>query len=251
MSGTVVVAPHPDDEVLGCAAVLYEASVTVVHITDGVPPWTAESDRLQLRSQRQAESAEAWECLSSRVDCIRLGFSDLTAWQGVEDVARSLTDVLDSVAAENIYVPAYQSGHPDHDATYLAGALARQRLGEDDRRSWGVYGLYGFDEARQLRFGWLPPAAYSSIEVKADRKELLAAKTKALRRYRSQIWQDSAVDLWLRDPVPEQFAPLPTRWDRLPALPSFYDEALGFGRYGASASAVAAAFQRILTQQAG
>jgi LmbE family N-acetylglucosaminyl deacetylase len=250
MSGTVVVAPHPDDEVLGCAAVLYDGSVMVVHVTDGVPPWTAVTDRAGLESRRQAESAEAWACLSSQVDCVRLGFGDLAAWQAVPEIADSLTSVVDSVAAEAVYLPAYQRGHPDHDATYLAGALARRNLAEDGRRTWWVYGLYGFDESRRLRFGWLPPAAYDQIEVRGNGATLLAAKVQALGCYVSQLWPDSALDLWIRDPVPEEFAPLPSQWDRLADLPCFYDEELGFGRHGASASTVESAFQRALGTRA-
>ena len=60
MGGTVVVAPHPDDEVLGCSAVLLGASATVVHVTDGVPPWTAATEWDSVRSARRTESERAW-----------------------------------------------------------------------------------------------------------------------------------------------------------------------------------------------
>lgn len=248
LSGAVVVAPHPDDEVLGCSAVLHRAEVTVVHVTDGVPPWTAETDRVGLESRRAAESVEAWSCLSSRVECIRLGFGDLLAWKAVEEIAKSLTSLLDSMDADEVYLPAYQLGHPDHDATYLAGALSRRDLGEETTRTWWVYGLYGFDQSRQLTFGWLPPDTYSPVEVRAGDHQVLAAKTKALRCHKSQLWPDSALDLWIRSPVAEQFALLPARWERLPRLPCFYEEALGFGRHGASAAAVQSAFHSILAE---
>ena len=37
MSRVAVLAPHPDDEVLGCASVMVEHDTLVVHVTDGVP----------------------------------------------------------------------------------------------------------------------------------------------------------------------------------------------------------------------
>jgi LmbE family N-acetylglucosaminyl deacetylase len=247
---TVVIAPHPDDEVLGCAAMLYRTSATVVHVTDGVPPWTPPDEGEGVRSTRQAESTRAWESLSSQVERVRLGFGDLVAWQAVGEICDSLCEVIAAAGATRVYLPAYQRGHPDHDASYLAGALARERLPEAANRTWWVYGLYGFDPERRLRFGWLPPDPYGPSEARAD-EELLEAKGHALRQYSSQVWPGSALDLWLCDPVAEWFAPLPARFDALPGVPCFYDEELGFGRHGASMAAVESAFHRVLAARAG
>jgi LmbE family N-acetylglucosaminyl deacetylase len=251
MSRQLVVAPHPDDEVLGCSSVLYGSSVTVVHVTDGVPPWTAGAERERLETQRGAESSDAWAALSSRVHRIQLGFPDLTAWQAVPDVADSLATAITVVEPEEVYLPAYQAGHPDHDASCLAGLLARQRVAATQPRAWWVYGLYGFDDDRGLRFGWLHPGLYRPIEVRGDTPDLLSSKAEALRRFTSQMWPESALDLWIRHPVPEQFAPLPDAWERLPGLPCYYDEELGFGDHGASAAAVQAAFERVLPGWSG
>jgi LmbE family N-acetylglucosaminyl deacetylase len=247
---TTVVAPHPDDEVLGCSAALFGASATVVHVTDGVPPWTASNGRDGLRSARQTESARAWASLSSRVDCVRLGFEDLGAWQLVEEVAGCLAGVIGSRATDRVYLPAYQRGHPDHDATYIAGALARQQLGCPSGIQWWVYALYGLDAERRLRFGWLPPEMYGPAEVRADRAGILETKGQALHQFTSQVWPGSVLDRWLQHPMPEQVAPLPTTWDSVPTLPCFYDEELGFARHGASAAEVEAAFTRALVTRA-
>jgi LmbE family N-acetylglucosaminyl deacetylase len=168
------------------------------------------------------------------------------AWQDVEEISDSLCEVIGSSGPTDVYLPAYQRGHPDHDATYLAGAIARDRLGDEPGRTWWIYGLYGFDESRRLRFGWLPPQTYGRSRQLGEQAELLRIKGNALRQFSSQLWPGSALDLWLRSPAGERVAPLPVHWDRLPALPSFYDEQLNFGRHGASAPAVEAAFRRVL-----
>ena len=247
----LVVAPHPDDEVLGCASVLYRSSVTVVHVTDGVPPWTEGDDRNHLAAQRGAESADAWAVLSSQVNRIQLGFGDLAAWRVVDQIVPSLAAVISAVATDEVYVPAYQAGHPDHDASYLASVLVREMLGSDPGPTWWVYGLYGFDEARRLRFGWLPPALYGPIEVRGNEPDFLRTKAEALRCFTSQVWPDSALDQWIQTPAPERFAPIPAGWNRLPALPSYYEEELGFDRHGASAAAVESAFRQALTSEPG
>jgi LmbE family N-acetylglucosaminyl deacetylase len=242
----MVVAPHPDDEVLGCSSMLIRSRVTVVHVTDGVPPWTAPDERLELETQRGRECIEAWSVLASRIDRVQLGFADLGAWQAVEQIADSLAGVIDAAGCEELYLPAYQGGHPDHDASYLAGMVARHRLGPRPAQAWWVYGLYGFDESRRVRFGRLPPGLYGPIQTRGQDADFLRTKADALHRFTSQVWPDSALDLWIHDPVPEQFAPLPASWDRLPELPCYYDEELGFARHGASALAVAESFNQVL-----
>jgi len=238
MSGRLVVAPHPDDEVLGCSSVLYRSAVTVVQVTDGVPPWTEARDREGLRRLREKESSDGWTALSTEVTRVRLGFEDLAVWRVVDRIVPSLVGAICSASPDEVYLPAYQAGHPDHDATYLAGVLARKILGAEPGPIWWVYGLYGFDDSRHFQSGWLPPDLYGEIEVRGDGPEFLRRKGEALGRYTSQIWPNSALDRWIQNPAPERFAPVPAGWSRLPELPSFYDEELGFGRYGASAATV-------------
>ena len=246
MSRKLVVSPHPDDEVLGCSSVLHRSSVTVVHVTNGVPPWTAAEDRGHLEAQRGAECLDAWASLSSEVSRVQLGFDDLAAWRVVNEIAPSLAKAISSAGANEVYLPAFQAGHPDHDASYLAGVLAREMSGVDPGITWWVYGLYGFDDSRRLRFGWLPPDLYGDIDVRGEESAFLRTKGEALGRFTSQIWPNSALDRWIQDPVPERFAPVPASWARLPTLACYYEEELGFARHGASAAAVEEAFGRVL-----
>jgi LmbE family N-acetylglucosaminyl deacetylase len=244
VSATLLVAPHPDDEVLGGSAIMRDGPVTVVHVTDGVPPWIDPRERSAVRSTRRAECVQAWRTLSAEPECVNLGYPDLRAWQSVGELAVSLRQVALASSAETVFLPAYQRGHPDHDATFLAGALAAESLAGRGI-AWWVYGLYGLDSSRRLRFGWLPPAAFPAVVGRGD-LDLLSVKGQALRQFSSQLWPDSALDRWLGNPSPERFAPLPPRWRRIPAWPSFYDEELGFARHGAGAAVVEASFAREL-----
>jgi len=244
VTATLIVSPHPDDEVLGATSVLRAGPVTVVHVTDGVPPWTGASEQSQVRAARRAECEAAWRSLAAEVDEISLGFADLRAWRSVPEIARSLSQVASATGAARVYLPAYQRGHPDHDATFLAGALAADSLAGQDI-DWKVYGLYGLDPGRRLRFGWLPRGHYPDQQPEGA-SDLLAAKDAALRQFTSQLWPGSALDKWLTEPSPEHFAPLPPNWRQIPDLPSFYDEQLGFARYGAGLATVEAEFLPLL-----
>jgi LmbE family N-acetylglucosaminyl deacetylase len=249
VSSTLLVAPHPDDEVLGGSAVMRDGPVTVVHVTDGVPPWIDAAERSTWRSARQAECVRAWRTLSAEAECVHLGYPDLRAWQSVTELAVSLREVALASSAGTVFLPAYQRGHPDHDATFLAGALAAESLAGRGI-AWWVYGLYGLDSDRRLRFGWLPPTPFPTAVGRGD-PDLLSVKGQALRQFTSQLWPDSALERWLSNPSPEQFAPLPRHWRRIPPGPSFYDEELGFGRHGAAAAVVEATFARVLGAAAG
>jgi LmbE family N-acetylglucosaminyl deacetylase len=244
MSATLFIAPHPDDEVLGGSAVMRDGPVTVVHVTDGVPPWTDALERSAVRSARQAECSRAWRTLSADAKRVDLGYPDLRAWKSVDELAGSLREVVEISSAETVFLPAYQRGHPDHDATFLAGALAAEGLAGRGIK-WWVYGLYGLDSSRRLRFGSLPAAEFSGV-VSRGESELLSVKGHALRQFSSQLWPDSALDRWLGNPSPEQFAPLPERWRCIPAGPCFYDEELGFARHGAGVAVVEATFAPVL-----
>ena len=126
-----MVAPHPDDEVLGCAAALHRAAATVIHVTDGVPPWTVADayERVSVCPPGRVRPGVGLP-LSSQVELHPLGFGDLVAWQAVEDISDSLCDVIGPSGVTDVFLPAYQRGHPDHDATYLAGAMAREPAGQ-------------------------------------------------------------------------------------------------------------------------
>ena len=79
----IVVAPHPDDEVLGASGILTSRPCTVVFATDGVPP---DSPDGTLGDTRVAESRVAHEHLGARVDdIVRLQFTD----QRVADVVKT------------------------------------------------------------------------------------------------------------------------------------------------------------------
>lgn len=128
----VVVAPHPDDEVLGVGGTIARlvglgVRVTVVAVTDGEashPGRVAE-----LRRTRAGERAEALRRLGldvggaspwgKRVDIRRLGLPD----GGVD--ARAVADGVRPLlaAGDVLLAPWRHDGHPDHDACGEAAVL--------------------------------------------------------------------------------------------------------------------------------
>jgi N-acetylglucosamine malate deacetylase 2 len=131
-----VVIAHPDDETIGCGALLTRTSaVPVILLTDGAPRNLGDAARLGFASAAdyaQARRAELRKVLEiaeipdNRL--IALGLADQTAADRMADLARRLADVFTSHNTHIVLTHAYEGGHPDHDAAALAVQLAAELL---------------------------------------------------------------------------------------------------------------------------
>jgi LmbE family N-acetylglucosaminyl deacetylase len=237
--GVIVVAPHPDDEVLGASTLLTSGPVTVVYVTDGVPPDARDPT---LAAARLAEAREAHRILGATSDVVRFGVADQRVTDAVDFLASRLDELVRERRARDIYIPAYQRGHPDHDATHVAGHLARQRSGRDaPGLRWQVYALYGLTDDGEARVGALGPEYAADLRTAAADGHALDRKARALRAFVSQRPDDSVLALWLRDPVPEQFAGLGDLRTGLPPRRCFYDEVFEFRQFGIDPDAITTA----------
>lgn len=131
----VVVAPHPDDEVLACGGLMAMhlargGDVFVIAVTDGEashaasPLWDAQS----LAATRCAESIKGLRLLGlGDVTVHRLGMPDGQVAQNTLDLSLQLQRVLHP--ADVVITTWRKDGHPDHDATGLAASLACSSVG--------------------------------------------------------------------------------------------------------------------------
>jgi len=132
----IVLAPHPDDETLGCGAAICRkldagSRVAVVLATDG--RHSHHSARLgpdELVGKRMAEFREACARLGvPEHDLHLLGYEDGT----LDDRTDSLTDEVAALIARydpaELLVPDATDGHPDHRALHDATLAAARRTG--------------------------------------------------------------------------------------------------------------------------
>jgi LmbE family N-acetylglucosaminyl deacetylase len=125
----LVVAPHPDDEILGCggAVALHLDRGDVVHValvTAG-DQGGAAGERLD-ESRRASAGLGAPGGPTTRVTC--LGAPD-GGVAGDRDLVRRLAALVDAVRPRVVYAPSPFEMHPDHVASLdaVAGALAGRR----------------------------------------------------------------------------------------------------------------------------
>lgn len=131
----VVVAPHPDDEVLAAGGLLALAtqigrSIALVAVTDGAAShpasrlWPAE----RLAAERPRETLAALAALGAHPQAlVRLGLPDGGLVAQEAELARQLQAVL---RPRDVVITTWQfDGHPDHEATGRAAAQAARAVG--------------------------------------------------------------------------------------------------------------------------
>ncbi|GAC1313337.1 MAG: hypothetical protein NVSMB16_10120 [Acidimicrobiales bacterium] len=136
MDGAIVVAPHPDDETIGCGgllALLGRAGVptSVIFATDGEATRGSPAPPAEVAALRRAEAQRACEVLGvASVSFLHLadGHLDLA---GPE-----LTGAIRTAgqgSSGTLLCPWFGDGHPDH--TAVTEAVVRSGLA-DDREVW-------------------------------------------------------------------------------------------------------------------
>lgn len=188
--GLVVLAPHPDDESLGCGALLREAAaagrgVAVVVVTDGCRSHRA-STRIgpaRLAAIRAREVREAVARLHPAIRLVRLGYPDWgtpTDPSGIAAAIARIGAVIADVAASALVATWRGDPHSDHVATAaLAREVAATRPG---LRLWS-YPIWGRFTDRP---GPGPDAAGAAI-LRLDPGPHRAAKAAAIASHRSQM----------------------------------------------------------------
>jgi LmbE family N-acetylglucosaminyl deacetylase len=182
----VVVAAHPDDEVLGfggAIATLAAAGVAVhtVCLTDGEASHgpATPSARAQLAARRRGELAAALDELGALPRPVHAGLPD-TAVDEHEDEARAvIRRLLDDTGAAVCVAPWENDLHSDHEA---AGRAAR-RAGRDAETPVWSYPVWMWHWARphDVRVPWHRAAVLPLPEEVLDRKKA------ALARFTSQL----------------------------------------------------------------
>lgn len=184
MSSLLVVAPHPDDEALGCggivaANIVAGNEVEVLFLTSGEYGCPG-MDIAKAAAIREAEARAASMVLgSSIVDFWRLPDGRLAYNEEIRD---RLIDLIEDINPDTIFVTHERESHPDH---RVAGRLVREAVGKlENKPQVLTYEV------------WTPL-------TKADRlfniSGVIDKKTQAIRAHTSQVnrqsFDDSAIAL--------------------------------------------------------
>jgi N-acetylglucosamine malate deacetylase 1 len=197
-------APHPDDEVVACgiAAMRARAAAIPVHVlylTTGVPPRRGYDARVARRREEALATA-------ALLGLLPVGFRRTPARRLRHELDAALDDVdtaLRSCSASELWVPAFEGGHQDHDA---ANALATSFVDWLPVREFAAYNFAG-GRVRANRFA---DRRGGETAIHATPGEA-ALKRQALALYASERGNLRNVDVrqeaWRKLPVRDYDAP--------------------------------------------
>jgi LmbE family N-acetylglucosaminyl deacetylase len=202
VASALVVAPHPDDEALGCGGtvallVRHRAAVHVVFVTDGGAshPSHPSASRLDIAALRRAEARLATGALGVAWERVffldeRDGTLGDLGEERARDVVARIAGLLTRLAPEAILLPCRRDGSSEHAASFdlVSRALRHARL-----------------SPRMLEFPvwswWNPllllrPMLTCRSVWRLDLRDVREAKARAIASYASQT-----------DPIPPETVP--------------------------------------------
>jgi N-acetylglucosamine malate deacetylase 1 len=169
----LVIAPHPDDETLGCGGTLCRHAeagdhICLVFLTSG-ELGLKQHPRETAWSIRETEARTAAGILGAS----ELHFLRCSDWMLGEEVSRASGLLKPIVSAQNpdlIYLPHPEEDHPDHQAALrVLRAALRHRRRPPRLRGYEV---------------WTPMNRFDHVQ---DITRFMSRKLKALRAHQSQL----------------------------------------------------------------
>lgn len=138
MQRTLILAAHPDDEVVGLGTQLAQfEDIHILHITDGAPGDMRDAASHGFRTRSDYAEARRGELLAALrlagiapERCCCLGVADQRASYEMAAIARRLRDVFVGLEPALVYTHPYEGGHPDHDAAAFAARCACRLMGQ-------------------------------------------------------------------------------------------------------------------------
>jgi len=177
--GLLVIAPHPDDEALGCGALIAAAAtekrpIRIIVVTDGAGshPKSKQYPPHRLRAQRREESRAGVAALGVDAETVRfLSLPDrATPLSGpsADAAVDAIVEEALKVRAKALFVTWRNDAHSDHQAAYKMARRAQENL--KNVRLF-EYSIWGRDLPPEIELPTSPSGWRFSIDAFHARKQ--------------------------------------------------------------------------------
>lgn len=134
-SRILILVPHPDDEIVGFCAALRRAQedgakIFTLYLTHGcierAALWPWQRHRHEDFVARRLCEAENAACF---LDITPIGFTARPArhlWREMRAVFEEIKKAVKDYAIDQLWTPAYEGGHPDHDALNAVASVFKR-----------------------------------------------------------------------------------------------------------------------------
>ncbi|MVZ98258.1 PIG-L family deacetylase [Sphingorhabdus sp. IMCC26285] len=183
MGKVLVIAPHPDDEILGCGGTMARlaksgAEVVVAIVTRGMAPQFSDEFVANIRAEAKISHALVGVSETLYLDLPAAALETVPAMK----LNGTLAKLVQDVRPDTMFVPFVGDIHTDHQLTFLAAMVAaRPRDIHAPRR---IYAYETLSETNWYAPG-ITPAFVPNIFI--DITETLELKLDAFRCFESQV----------------------------------------------------------------
>lgn len=179
----LVIAPHPDDEILGCGGTIARLvadghEVHVLVATTGKPPAFSAEGVAQVRSEMAAAHAFLGITETHTLDLPAAALDTVPA----ATINAEIGKVVNDLTPDTLFVPFYGDVHGDHQLVFTAAMVAAR-----PRHDRAPATILAYETLSETNW-YAPPVTPAFIpNVYIDISQTLDAKLDAFRKFESQV----------------------------------------------------------------
>ncbi len=189
----LIIAAHPDDEVIGAGGRFpWISRLFLVQVTDGAPSNMIDArlagfpSREDYARQRRDELLSALTLAGiSPERSLAMGIVDQEASLNMPDLSRRLAAIIRDLNPEVVVTHSFNGGHPDHDAVSFSVHTALAGLGRDHSRNLTLleYPSYFGENGVFTPLEFIPRDGYPprTVPLSAEERTLKAGMIECFR----------------------------------------------------------------------
>lgn len=179
----LVIAPHPDDEVLGCGGTMARLSahgneVHVLVATEGKPPQFSEQAVERVRTEMRAAHEVLGIFKTHQVDLPAAALGNVPSAQ----INAKIGEVIESIRPDTLLLPFVGDIHADHQIVFMAAMVAAR-----PRHQNAPSQILCYETLSETNW-YAPPTTPAFVpNVYVDIAETLSKKAEAFQKFESQV----------------------------------------------------------------